>query len=130
MLFLGNMAIPNAKCAQKMIADMKPCGVFDAQTKVVNLKGILHHENHKDTYWKAYNDRSTIGLKSICKKAIFGFANNHIYDYPKEIQPMHSLLEKEEIPILALQRRMEQFLLWNLKRMALNMLLRNNGYGK
>lgn len=98
MLFLGDMSIPNSECGYKLIADMKVCGVFDEQAIVVNLEGTLHHENPKDTFWKVYNDRSEIGLKSICKKVIFGLANDHIYDYPKQIRPMLSLLDEEEIP--------------------------------
>lgn len=97
ILILGDMSIPNSECGEKLIADMKACGVFDDQTIVVNLEGVLHHENPKDTFWKVYNDRSAIRLKSICKKVIFGLANNHIYDYPKQIQPMLSLLDEEEI---------------------------------
>ena len=74
MLFLGDMSIPNSECGQKLIADMKACGVFDDQTIVVNLEGVLHHENPKDTFWKVYNDRSAIELKSICQKSNFWFA--------------------------------------------------------
>ena len=51
MLFLGDMSIPNSECGEKLIADMKACGVFDDQTIVVNLEGVLHHENPKDTFW-------------------------------------------------------------------------------
>ena len=105
MLFLGDMSIPNSECGEKLIADMKACGVFANQTVIVNLEGVLHHENPKDTFWKVYNDRSAIGLKSICKKVIFGLANNHIYDYPEQIQPMLSLLEEEEIPYFGIAEK-------------------------
>lgn len=97
MLFLGDMSIPNAECGQKLIANMKACGVFANQTVIVNLEGVLHHENPKDVFWKVYNDRSAIELKSICKKVIFGLANNHTYDYPKQISPMLSMLHEEDI---------------------------------
>lgn len=105
MLFLGDMSIPNAECGQKLIANMKACGVFADQTVVVNLEGVLHQENPKDTFWKVYNDRSAVELKSICKQVIFGLANNHIYDYPKQIQPMLSLLDKEEIPYFGIAEK-------------------------
>lgn len=105
MLILGDMSIPNSERGKKLIADMKACGVFDDQTIVVNLEGVLHHENPKDTFWKVYNDRSAIELKSICKKVIFGLANNHLYDYPEQIQPMLSLLDEEEIPYFGIAEK-------------------------
>lgn len=105
MLILGDISIPNSKCGQKLIADMKACGVFDDQTIVINLEGVLHPDPPKDTFWKIYNDISAIGLKCICKKVIFGLANNHIYDYPKQIRPMLSLLDKEAISYFGVKKK-------------------------
>lgn len=110
MLFLGDMSIPNAEYGQKLIADMKACGVFADQTVVVNLEGVLHQENPKDTFWKVYNDRSVVALKSICKQVVFGLANNHIYDYPAQIQPMLSVLSEENIPYFGIAERNGEFL--------------------
>lgn len=97
MLFLGDMSIPNAECGHKLMADMKACGVFDNQTLVVNLEGVLQQKNPKDTFWKIYNDRSAVDLKKICKRVIFGLANNHLYDYPEQIESMLLLLDDEKI---------------------------------
>lgn len=103
MLFLGDMSIPNSECGQRLIADMKNCGVFAGQTIVVNLEGVLQQNNPKDTFWKVYNDRSAVELKDICKQVIFGLANNHTYDYPGQIQPMLSILDKENIPYFGIE---------------------------
>ncbi len=103
MLILGDMSIPNAECGRKLIADMKNCGVFADQTVIVNLEGVLQQNNPEDTFWKVYNDRSAVTLKSICKQVVFGLANNHTYDYPVQIQPMISILNEEKIPYFGIE---------------------------
>lgn len=110
MIFLGDMSIPNAECGQKLIADMKSMGIFDNQRVVVNLEGVLHEENPKDTFWKVYNDKSAVALKSVCKQVVFGLANNHIYDYPTQIQPMLSVLNDENIPYFGIAESNGDFL--------------------
>lgn len=104
MLFLGDMSIPNAECGQKLIANMKDIGIFADQTLVINLEGVLHQDDPKDTFWKVYNNKSAVGLNLICKQVVFGLANNHTYDYPEQIRPMLSMLDEKKIPYFGMAK--------------------------
>ena len=103
MLFLGDLSIPNAECGQKLVLDMKRCGVFEKQVVVVNLEGVLHQNNPQDIFWKVYNDSSAMELQTVCKQLVFGLANNHLYDYPEKIQPMLEILRENKIPYFGMR---------------------------
>jgi poly-gamma-glutamate synthesis protein (capsule biosynthesis protein) len=98
MLFCGDLSVPNEECGRRLREDMMQSGVFNDRTVVLNLEGVLHNNNPIDTFWKVYNDKSVLELKDVCKNVIFGLANNHIYDYPEQIEPMLSMLGEARIP--------------------------------
>ena len=85
MIFLGDLASPNQLCTKLLIRDMASTGLFQRETMVVNLEGVLQKSNEIDSFWKVYNHESVVNLKDVCDKLICSLANNHLSDYPENI---------------------------------------------
>lgn len=102
MLFCGDMSVPNKKCCKKLSDSMDSAGMFREQTVIVNLEGVLLGENPTDSFWKVFNDKSILELKDHCGQLIFCLANNHIYDYPKQIKQMLQMLDDAGIKYFGL----------------------------
>lgn len=103
MIFCGDLSVPNASCGKNLLDAMIESRIFKDETVVINLEGVLKENNPSDTFWKVYNDKSVVELKQCCKKLIFNLANNHLYDYPLDIQPMLATLRNNGILYFGLQ---------------------------
>ena len=97
ILFCGDMSVPNKECYERLSKNMDGTDLFKNQTVIINLEGVLLDGSLVDSFWKVYNDLSVINLKEHCKQLIFCLANNHTYDYPKQIKPMLDLLRQSGI---------------------------------
>lgn len=103
MVFCGDMAVPNAKCGRALVEGIDKSGTFRDEIVIINLEGVLKADNPTDTFWKVYNDKSILDLRNSCKKLIFNLANNHIYDYPGDIDWMLQQFRTRDIGWFGLQ---------------------------
>lgn len=102
MIICGDLSTPNAECTQKLIDDMKSSGVFQGQTILANLEGVIQKDENTNSFWKVYNHESVLNLKSVGERLIFSIANNHTYDYPDRIQETVSICNDCQIGIFGL----------------------------
>lgn len=105
MIFCGDLSIPNTEKGKELLIAMDRSGIFKNEIVIMNLEGVIHPRNPKDTFWKVYNDSSAINLKDTCKLLIFNIANNHTYDYPEYIKEMKETLIKNHIQFFGLKNQ-------------------------
>lgn len=101
MIICGDLSVPNKKCTDQLLDDMKSCNIFTDKTVILNMEGVVL-QDCKDCFWKVYNHNSVVELKNICSKMICSIANNHTYDYPEYIDYEIELFKKNNIGVFGL----------------------------
>lgn len=96
MIFCGDIAVPSGEVGKTFISSLDKTGIVKNKTVVVNLEGVLK-ESSFFPYYKLFNDNSVLGFKDICKQVIFSLANNHVYDFPEDIQMTVSTLKEQKV---------------------------------
>ena len=95
MLVLGDLACPNSKCADLLIADMRKYDLFKNKIILCNLEGMIIDE-------EPYSDEKLFNHSKVLDafengKTVFSIANNHTYDYPRQIERTEKLLNQKGI---------------------------------
>lgn len=95
MLVLGDLACPNSKCADLLIADMQKYDLFKNQIILCNLEGMIKDD-------EPYSDEKLFNHSKVLDafesgKTVFSIANNHTYDYPGQIESTEKLLKQKGI---------------------------------
>lgn len=101
MYFLGDLSCPNY-LVDKFNQCISNTHLFDNEVVVVNLEAtIFDNDGHlKDS--NLINGKKVLEGFSSAEKVVVSLANNHMYDYPEQIQPTIDYLRKQDIGVFGI----------------------------
>lgn len=97
MIFCGDLSIPNEGCGRLLKNSMEGIGLFQNQTVVINLEGVIKDPIPQDCFWKVFNDKTAVELKDVTGRLIYSLGNNHTYDFPESIRSTCTILHNNGI---------------------------------
>lgn len=110
MIFLGDLAIPTASiCNQLDICLSKYKFIFEKDDCVINLEGVLTHEDM--TYERTpvlFNHDSIIPLLKKLNVKVTALANNHTLDIPNNFESTCNLLTQANIKWVGASSNLER----------------------
>lgn len=101
MIFIGDIACPHNK-VKEFIGAVSKIAVFHDEVVVLNLEANILDEDAPQRPLTLHNSPNVLDGFRHCKKIIVSLANNHMYDYPNEIQPTKEYLESIGVGVFGL----------------------------